>query len=839
MSLLNIPIPNLLNGVSQQPPNLRFPTQADLQENAYSSIVEGLGKRPPTEHVAKLSAATNGQTNFKVHAIDRGDQIERYIVVLNGSNHDSTIQVFGVDGTSYSVYYDDAATKNYLQCTNPNTQLKLISVADFTFIVNTTVTVQMDAAVTASRPYEALVWVKQGAVSTKYNIQGDNDAVYTTGSGGVSTVTVDGESFTGGPADAAFIAAHLKAGTTGNGLVTTSPWTVERVGYSIYISKSDADFNISVSDGLGGNGLGLIKDEVQTFSDLPAVAKDGMIVNIAGLPETESDDYWLEFSSNNGTNIGEGIWSETLAPGIKFKYDYNTMPVVLIRQSDGTFMCKRANGLTPSGSGPGYPAGRDYSAIQWTPRECGDDSSNPQPSFVGQKINDIFLHRGRLGLLASESVILSEVAEFFNFWRTTVTQLIDTDPIDVSSSYPSITLFRHAIPFSDRLVLFSDRVQFILGTRQSILTASNVGLTPTANYDALRTCRPVPVNDGIFFPFDRGNYSGVRQMTVNLNDSEILTAPDVTNHIPKYIPGGIFELAASSHDNVLACLSSGDQASLYIYKWYDSGNERIQSSWSKWTFNGATIRGLAWMQTSLYVVLERISAHNQATERYLEKITVEPNRKDTYSQFITTLDRRADAASASYNATTNRTTFTLRYTAATGVTMAVVLKATVSAEAGYQIPILQTTHGASNTTVVVAGQYTASSVWIGEQYTMKYRFSKPYLKQDSSAGKSMSLASGRFQIRAMQLVYDNSSTFRVLATHDFTGTQYSYVWAGNILGTGQAIIGNVPVESGTYRFPVYSKNDEITVEIQNSTHLPSNFLSAEIEATYDARSRRI
>ena len=47
MSLLNIPIPNLLNGVSQQPANLRFPTQCEIQENAYSSIVEGMGKRPP------------------------------------------------------------------------------------------------------------------------------------------------------------------------------------------------------------------------------------------------------------------------------------------------------------------------------------------------------------------------------------------------------------------------------------------------------------------------------------------------------------------------------------------------------------------------------------------------------------------------------------------------------------------------------------------------------------------------------------------------------------------------------------------------------------------------
>ena len=54
MTLISGSIPNLLNGVSQQPMILRLPTQGAIQVNGYSSVVEGLQKRPPCKHIAKL-----------------------------------------------------------------------------------------------------------------------------------------------------------------------------------------------------------------------------------------------------------------------------------------------------------------------------------------------------------------------------------------------------------------------------------------------------------------------------------------------------------------------------------------------------------------------------------------------------------------------------------------------------------------------------------------------------------------------------------------------------------------------------------------------------------------
>ena len=55
--IINHAIPNLINGVSQQPETLRLSSQGSSQLNGYSSVVEGLKKRPPTEFVKKIKSS--------------------------------------------------------------------------------------------------------------------------------------------------------------------------------------------------------------------------------------------------------------------------------------------------------------------------------------------------------------------------------------------------------------------------------------------------------------------------------------------------------------------------------------------------------------------------------------------------------------------------------------------------------------------------------------------------------------------------------------------------------------------------------------------------------------
>ena len=69
MPLISRTIPNLVQGVSQQPEILRLNSQATEQINGFSSVVEGLKKRPHTTHIAKISSSSIG--NASIHTINR------------------------------------------------------------------------------------------------------------------------------------------------------------------------------------------------------------------------------------------------------------------------------------------------------------------------------------------------------------------------------------------------------------------------------------------------------------------------------------------------------------------------------------------------------------------------------------------------------------------------------------------------------------------------------------------------------------------------------------------------------------------------------------------------
>ena len=77
--IVNHAIPNLINGVSNQPETLRLSSQAEAQENGMSSVVEGLKKRPPTEFIKKIKSSQIG--NAFIHTINR-DTNERYILII-------------------------------------------------------------------------------------------------------------------------------------------------------------------------------------------------------------------------------------------------------------------------------------------------------------------------------------------------------------------------------------------------------------------------------------------------------------------------------------------------------------------------------------------------------------------------------------------------------------------------------------------------------------------------------------------------------------------------------------------------------------------------------------
>jgi len=141
MALINSVIPNLFNGVSQQPDPLRHASQCTQQDNGYPTIATGLRKRPAFNHIAKIKNSI--ASDAFLHLINR-DEVERYIVViLNGD-----LEVYNLSGVAQTITFPDG--KGYLTATTPRTSFSVVTVADFTFIVNKSITALMDTATSGS-----------------------------------------------------------------------------------------------------------------------------------------------------------------------------------------------------------------------------------------------------------------------------------------------------------------------------------------------------------------------------------------------------------------------------------------------------------------------------------------------------------------------------------------------------------------------------------------------------------------------------------------------------------------------------------------------------------------
>ena len=85
MPLINTSLPNLIQGVSQQPDATRFSGQCDEQVNFMSSVVDGLTKRNGTRFVQRLGAPglTLSEDSF-IHFINRSET-ERYVLLHDGA----------------------------------------------------------------------------------------------------------------------------------------------------------------------------------------------------------------------------------------------------------------------------------------------------------------------------------------------------------------------------------------------------------------------------------------------------------------------------------------------------------------------------------------------------------------------------------------------------------------------------------------------------------------------------------------------------------------------------------------------------------------------------------
>lgn len=1030
MPLLVTSVPNLAQGVSQQPDNLRYPGQCDEQINAWSTVVEGLVKRPNTRWVNEFnSSAVSDSDKLFTHFVKRDEQNKYCVQVSLGG-----VGVIDLDTGSNITVETTSIAQSYLSLggsastavTNPLKDLRALTVADYTFLVNKNMVVEKNANKLSAVPdKEALISVKLGDYEKAYSVYINDKLVplasslhnhhdYTS-TGHQPATYISGPStgtHAGKHADTELIAQDLAAciteefGTTANttgisavnitnggsgwlvptnteavrandiklffsvsqtvgGVVNTSAngtatinlngevvstsmihngshynsdqatypitvsfiplwskniatwiraiagefqtpvnptytvstqtfdaFTIEREGSVIKVIPGDREFRIRVEDGLANQGLGLAYKEVDSIVDLPRSCFNNFTIKIKGDADIDQDDYYVRFKVKDGSNFGEGSWIETVGwkkdesetevlESIETNLEYRTMPLTLVRLANGNFKLQ-------SPEEDQFDTVEAPNEVGWRSRQAGDDFTNPFPSFVGSTINDVFFFKNRLGFLTDTAVVFSEADEYFNFFRTTTQQLLDSAPIDVGLSHTKVAVLQHALPFQEKLMLFSKQSQFVL-RGADILSPKTVAISPVTEYDITDGIAPLALGSYIYFPFNRGQYEGVFEYFVD-NNTEVFEAEEITSQVPKYIPSEIRAMAGSASESMVVLQNATDLKTLYVYKYFWSGKEKIQSAWQKWTFDD-NITGFDFIDSTLYLILNG---------QQLVEMPVENALTDTGLEYTLLLDNRVDGTrdydedntpdlTVSYSSQDNETTISNlpsgygvevttdvdgnvtdsnvavytkggsgRTISGSGASTTVKIDGFITSYVTYdnvKYKCIQT-HTSSDSILPTDTAYWTPNddvpnppTWnsgvlyndqyyfvVGKPYNMLYRFSNQALKQPTERG-GKSASDYTFQnIRNGSIEYADSGHFTVEVTPRFRDT-YSYVYNPTLLSSISTLDRFTP-ESGHFRFGVQCRPEEATIEVKSSSALPVKLLAAEFESMVASRSRR-
>lgn len=559
----------LLQGVSQQPANIRNDGQVTEQINMVSDVVRGLTSRPATELVAYNTGATADLT-FRNVTMGK----ERFQVGFAAG----VVEVIDSLGVSRTVTLA-AGTGTYI-----GASMEVYVYNDIAYLLNREQVVAMDSSITAAEAEvvhdEGYVSVLGGEFSHTYTVT----LQYTDGTSADGVYTAPDGTTAGDAALTAstYIADQLKTNLAADGAIKAG--TVISVSGSTIRITGAPDLKLTTSDGSGGLLMRHQTNTIDNVEDLAKIAVDGTLVRIVGAQGSE-DDYFMRFDIEDtvvGAGFGSsGVWREWYDTTEASLFDLTTMPHI----------------LTKTG------ASFDVAKGNWQGRRVGDSTTNPLPSFVGQKIRDLNGFQSRLVFVAGPHVVMSRTNIEVDFFKQSATIEAATDPIDVMSNAETEFSLEWIVPFDRDLIIFADYSQFII-TGSISLTATNASMVQTTNFEmGAEASRPASTGRTLLFPFSNGGFAGVKEF-FSSSGVDASDATSITQVQDEYMSGKVTKLTASTNFSFVVVQTDDptEENTLFVYQYYYDGESKAQASWSRWDFPYA-VKNIFFDGSQLYALM--------------------------------------------------------------------------------------------------------------------------------------------------------------------------------------------------------------------------------------------
>ena len=786
MPIINQAVPAIWGGVSQQSAALRQPSQAEASDNFYPTVADGITKRPPLIHAGTLPGSVGGFAAF----VTQGKGAD-YVLHLPG---DGTARMasLAAPSTLLSVTQDAASTA-YLTSANPADDFTVLCVSETVFILNKSVKVAKE---TQAAPADT----KVGYSVFRFNGAGVQRKVTFKVTHGSTTYTSE---YSGAATGITAVIDAIVAGYAAQ----ASLFTVSKLGNNILKFTplgSPATFKVESSDDYGNSCTLVIQGSVKSFGELPPGLDDGYVCYVSPDPSKQGKGFYVQYAA------AANAWKEVARPAAVERPTLTTMPIRIVKTGAATFKVEQ---------------------IPWKWRGAGDAESCPTPSFVGLPLQDIFFHRDRLGFVAGENVVMSETADYWDFYPKSAQTVTDDDPIDISAGSADVAALLYAVPFNKVLMLFSTAGQLQL-TAQDALSPKTARIDPVTSFEVSSKCRPAAVGNNLYFAASRGGFTQLREYYVQM-DTLSNDATDVTTHVPRYIPEGTRWIASSTADDLLILGDGGRH--LYGYKYLWNGDGKVQSAWFRWVLlsNCQALAG-RFIAGRLWLVCKYAGDAGLAVESITPAAAATDHAADTSAAY---LDRRSTSAVVATGFSGGFTQFPVPFSASglgnPSAVPAPVAVFTEGPDKGLSITG-QWVFGGAQALAVFLGDYrtAGNKAVIGHAYEARYRLSEQFYRD----GKGEPQAASVVKIRRMLFQYLRARAFKVQVTPKGRATA-SHTFAGSVLGVFSSISSNSYFD-GTVTIPVMSDTRGVTIDIVVDTPAPATFQRVEWEGEAVLKANR-
>ncbi len=855
MAAVTQTIPTFLGGVSRQADTKKQPGQVTEILNGYPDPTYGLLKRNGTQFLGLLNEGASNFTDGHWFSISR-DNDERYIGVITKTGNIriwNTVPTVtsGVLSLTEATITGKSAADVVSYLTPPVTtkgvdDFHTFSYLDQTYIINKNKTVAMTAKTNYYLRTRATVVI--GSI--------DYDSIYKIFINGTQYdfTTVDETAATtrGYPVTSDEILAGLKADIDAS---LSATFDVIKYANSLEIEIKDGQtpFTIEVAGGIQGVSLTCYQDDVISSARLAAYTKPGRRVKITNAID-ERASYYVKFASTgnapggtSAVNEGSGFWEESRGWDINVDADGNpiatagkfvaqlassgfnaeTMPYKLVNTGTNTFTISKET---------------------WASRFTGNDLGNPVPSFVGREIQFGLIYSNRMVFLTQDTIAMSVAKDLENFFFTSAQTIIASDPVDVETSSTKVSNLYCAVPQAQGLVLFSEYEQYLLYSESGIISPSDVIVRTISQYESDRTVLAQDTGDFIgFVSKSTGStkFLGM-QSRGNLAAADVA---EVSKVVTGYLPNNLQQLVVNVQDS-LAALYSIDSDTIYLYKYYASGNEQLMQAWFKWKLQGG-IKHLTVINNYIVGILKVGSQYRVVLLDVIQNL--DPSEVDATPAINTTRIDQAFVVKAggtiTYNSTTDKSTIPKPYAHITGKTPVVVTAQTMQDGTGTDYSTLYKLSATPNTTVTHdfvldvevdgSGNWLVSGNWTGKEYDLVAGFEfdfevelpRYFFRSQNTVDWTASLTISRMKF---DIGFSGAINFYISR---YGAPQWIYV--AGVQNAGYYLANSTPtIDRTSLTVPIHQKNTNFTLKLNSTSPFPVSVNSMYWEGHYAPRYYR-